>query len=344
MSKTFTSAGEWYKGCLHCHTTNSDGALSPSEVLRLYKGNGYHFVSITDHGKITQLTQEPEGILFIPGEEMSVGTSKCGEGYHVISIGADREPRNADGRGPDAVRRVVDGIVDNDGLAFIAHPYWSGLLPEDLMGIDGLSGIEIFNTGCEAEVAKGFSTVHWDQIIALGGNVRGIAVDDAHRYIHPPYDALGGWIWVKAEELSWENIASAMRAGSFYSTMGPEIRLLELGGTVKVRCSGAKQISMISRNGNGIVVDHPTMRDIVRNWRDGRSKIDNVVRDVDVDEAGGVVELRITLSNGRELRVVSSNGAITEAECGLNFFKDYIRVEVTDTGGKKAWTNPIPLT
>jgi hypothetical protein len=86
------------------------------------------------------------------------------------------------------------------------------------------------------------------------------------------------------------------------------------------------------------------MRDIVRNWRDGRRKIDDVVRDVDVDEAGGAVELRITLSNGRELRVVSSNGAITEAECGLNFFKDYIRVEVTDTGGKKAWTNPIPLT
>ena len=45
----------WFKGCLHLHTTNSDGKLKPTEVYNCYKDKGYDFISITDHDFITKL-------------------------------------------------------------------------------------------------------------------------------------------------------------------------------------------------------------------------------------------------------------------------------------------------
>ena len=33
----FSETGNWYKGKLHSHTTNSDGKLNPEEAVKLYK-------------------------------------------------------------------------------------------------------------------------------------------------------------------------------------------------------------------------------------------------------------------------------------------------------------------
>ena len=45
----FTKEGNWYKGNIHCHTTNSDGCLTPEEVVKIYKDQGYSFLAISDH-------------------------------------------------------------------------------------------------------------------------------------------------------------------------------------------------------------------------------------------------------------------------------------------------------
>ena len=37
------------KGCLHTHTTCSDGKLTPQEVADAYEARGYDFVAFTDH-------------------------------------------------------------------------------------------------------------------------------------------------------------------------------------------------------------------------------------------------------------------------------------------------------
>jgi len=245
--------------------------------------------------------------------------------------------------GPEAVGGVVEAIAERGGLAFIAHPYWSGLTTEDVVRVKGHCGIEIFNTGCESEVGKGFSTVHWDQALSLGERINGIAVDDAHRYLYPPYDAMGGWVWVKAEELEREGIMKALREGSFYSSMGPEIRLVERGGTLRVKCDRARCISMISHDGNGMVFDYPTVKGIIENWRGRREKTDGIIRAVEIEDVDGGVETKITLRNGRRLREISTNEGMIEAECDLEFFSHYVRVEVTNQENKKAWTNPIFL-
>ena len=41
--------GNFYKANLHCHTTLSDGRLTPEEIKELYKSQGYSIVAYTDH-------------------------------------------------------------------------------------------------------------------------------------------------------------------------------------------------------------------------------------------------------------------------------------------------------
>ena len=42
-------SGNFYKANLHCHTVLSDGCLTPEEVKKIYKNEGYSVVAYTDH-------------------------------------------------------------------------------------------------------------------------------------------------------------------------------------------------------------------------------------------------------------------------------------------------------
>jgi len=54
----FDGAGNWYKGNLHCHSTVSDGILTPEEVVSVYKRNGWDFLAFTDHRIFTDWSDE----------------------------------------------------------------------------------------------------------------------------------------------------------------------------------------------------------------------------------------------------------------------------------------------
>ncbi|MEM2939889.1 MAG: PHP domain-containing protein, partial [Candidatus Bathyarchaeia archaeon] len=177
--------GLWLKGCLHCHSTLSDGVLSPEDVAHFYEERGYTLLSITDHNKISKV-KEFRGIYHY-GIEISKGRCKLGESYHIVILGID-DPAILN---MDDVQSIIDYSKEAGGLAFIAHPYWSNLVHEDLDKLEGYVGIEIYNTGCDVEVAKGYSLIHWDGLLTLSRKTWGIAVDDSHRYFKPPIDADG---------------------------------------------------------------------------------------------------------------------------------------------------------
>mgnify|MGYP000789433803 FL=1 len=63
---------KWYKGNLHTHSTNSDGRLSPEEVIKLYREEGYDFLALTDHWFMGEERQE-ENFLLLSGAEYDVG-------------------------------------------------------------------------------------------------------------------------------------------------------------------------------------------------------------------------------------------------------------------------------
>ena len=245
----FKAPGRWFKGNLHTHTTQSDGAHTPQEIVDRYAQNGYDFLAITDHGKLTPLDDlDPRGMLLIPGEEVGVGRGELGSSFHLVLLGIQR-PISA--KSPQA---VIDEAREQGGEVVLCHPYWSLLTLSDLLSIDGYIAIEVFNSTCHHSIGKGFSSVHWDGLLAAGRRVWGVAVDDAHHHFndHRPDDVCVAWISVKAEELSLEAILESMRRGLFYSSFGPEIIDLSVeGGVIHVKTTPVKHITFASGAGRG---------------------------------------------------------------------------------------------
>jgi len=247
IEAAFASEGQWFKGNLHTHTTESDGRLSPKEVTDAYRDAGYDFVVITDHEKVTDvgdLTQP--GLLVMPGVELARSTAELGQSYHIVCLNVTRVPQTPPGA---TVQEVIAATTALGGEAFIAHPSWSGLTFKDLLGHEGLLGIEVYNTTCDMTIGKGYSTTQWDDLLARGLAPLGLAVDDLHRH---PRDFAQGWIMVRAEELTQEAVMAAIRTGHFYSSTGPDIHHVELhGGTIHVSCSPVMRINFICATSRG---------------------------------------------------------------------------------------------
>ena len=49
LANPFSEPGQWYKDCLHVHSTCSDGRWTPQQVIDWYREQGYHFLALTDH-------------------------------------------------------------------------------------------------------------------------------------------------------------------------------------------------------------------------------------------------------------------------------------------------------
>ena len=235
----FNLPGKWYKGNLHTHTTQSDGAISPSENMEWHASHGYHFLGITDHNTLTQptdFTPEPP-LLAIPSVEISAQRGRVE--YHVLCIGVDKMPAQ---RGCDP-QEAINGANLQGGIAYIGHPYWHDHTFDDLLSISGHIGIEIFNTSCWLEIQKGHSLVHWDGVMRRGQQVWGLATDDSH-FTYPGHGR--GWVMVHSEILDRESILASLRQGNFYSSMGPEIFNISLEDRkVTVECSPARSIFLV---------------------------------------------------------------------------------------------------
>jgi hypothetical protein len=142
----------------------------------------------------------------------------------------------------------VDRVATVARLVVMAHPYWSGQRSADLLPIERCSLLEVYNGGCDVDDAKGFSAVHWDDLLAAGRRWRALATDDAH-WRNGTKDAGLGWVWVKAPRLNAESLLEALEDGRFYASSGPEIQGIEVDGRqVRVRCSPATAVDFV---GNG---------------------------------------------------------------------------------------------
>jgi len=77
---------------LHCHSTASDGMLSPAQVAQRAHANGVQLWALTDHDTLSGLPQAQEtaqmlGLRFIPGVEVSVTWS--GRTVHIVGLGVN---------------------------------------------------------------------------------------------------------------------------------------------------------------------------------------------------------------------------------------------------------------
>jgi len=306
MSAPWTIGGTWLRCALHAHTTRSDGELAPRHLARHYARAGYDVLAFTDHWRITD-DESVDALVVVPGIELNCNLPGARDG-HVLGYGvsADETELHALAQEHADLQDTSDWIEEHGGIAYLAHPYWTGVTP----GIelpDNVVGIEIYNAGCELEVGRGLSAVHWDELLEAGRLCPAIAADDSH---FPAYDSDLAWTWVKASERSQTAVLSALASGSFYSSTGPLIRdVTRDGDSVEVICSPCRSITLVSGRATGAAVHI------------GRLGYRHAGRELECDRDGLVVRARLDVPPSAK----------------------HVRVEVVDAAGRKAWANPFPV-
>ena len=301
-ANAFTATGNWLRCALHAHTTRSDGELSPEELVSLYERAGFDVLAITDHWVRTD-APSTERLLVIPSSELSCVLPSNTDG-HLLALGIDEDPLEFVRTRPDLAAAAA-WVGEHGGVAYLAHPYWSGTSASCLALCDDVAGLEVYNAGCELEVGRGLSTVHWDDLLERSGRYFGIAADDTH---HAERDSGFAWVWARVAERSRAAVLDALATGSFYSSMGPLVQELRVeDGSVEVRCSPCHRVTLCTGRRRGSSVS-----------------------------AG-----RFGYRYGGEILCESDEGKITGARLDRPAGSPYGRIELVDSYGRKAWTNPL---
>lgn len=249
MTKTyFPKDGIWLKGNIHSHSTVTDGNFTPEELKQRYKSRGYSFLSITDHNVCVSHSEDPESdLILLTGLEHDIEYSpdKC---IHVVGL---MDPgKNATSylckrysQQELTGQQLVDMMLSDNQFVSLAHPVWSRMEPEEILGLEGLNAIEVFNNGTEHLCHGGNAEIWWDMLLRHGKRVFATAVDD----VHVEDDLFGGWVWVKVPERTPEAILQALRTGAYYASSGPQIYSLCLeDGAVTVSCSKCREIHFVT--------------------------------------------------------------------------------------------------
>ena len=105
------------------------------------------------------------------------------------------------------------------------HPNWSKQTYNHYIGLEGVTALEVYNTGCAVGGWTLDESDHvLDDFLMEGKRVYPVATDDNHG----THDMCGGWVRFKAPELSYDAIMNAYEKGDFYASWGPEIEALYL--------------------------------------------------------------------------------------------------------------------
>lgn len=320
----YSKEGNWYKGNIHCHTTDSDGMLTPDEVVQLYKDAGYHFLAISDHNIFSDYRSrfDCEDFIILPAMEASAvlyrDESKKAllKVHHIHGILGNEQMQKETKKGlfthlqrypeweyfgnwdgAEVSQKLQDELAARGCLTIYNHPVWSRVREDEFIHTEGLTALEIYNYGTVNESATGYDALRWDVMLQNGSRIYATASDDNHN--REVEDSLGGYIVVKAEELSHEAVIQAILAGNYYSSSGPAIHDWGIkDGVAYVKCSSVSRVNFMA--GNHV-------------------------------NAG--------------LSVLSETGGdeLTYAEFPLRGDEAYVRVECVDQYGKTAWSNPIFL-
>jgi hypothetical protein len=232
----FDKPGRYFRGNIHSHSTNSDGLLSPSDVVTAYRDRDYDFVAITDHfmGRynfpITDTSPfRTNDFTTLFGAEIHVPGLQNGIVWDLLAIGL---PLDFDAIAPDEVDiDLVQRARAAGAFVAIPHPAWNGVVHGDGERIiDHIDAIEIHNEGHTLDSDRGSGWFLADSLATAGHRFSAFAADDAH-FKNDRFDRFGGWINVKAESLDPEALLAAMKAGNYYASTGATIRNVEVTPT-----------------------------------------------------------------------------------------------------------------
>jgi len=281
-----------WKGNFHCHTTGSDGRLSPREAAALYEKAGYDFLAITDHRHVTDPGEAEAHLLLIPGVELDYRVmGRHLQAVHIVGVGVDKGIMAVPGV-LDTPQQGIGAIRACGGRAIFAHPAWSLNEPETIERLTGLSAAEIYNRCSDVpwNARRGDSSEVMDLCFSDGFLLPLVGADDAHQYNG---DHCHSGVIACAESCTREGILDALDKGRVYASQGPRIHEMKIeDGAVSLKCTPCSRVVFYSN---------------------------------------------LPYTRGR---VVTGSG-LTGAEYALHPAETYIRAEIEDERGLRAWSPPV---
>ncbi len=324
--------GNFYKTALHCHSTVSDGKLTPEELKAEYKRQGYSAVAFTDHEVIVphpELRDED----FLPITSYEIATTKGAWGsyaktYHLnvyfrdentsvsktfcvnnvsakehtqafvtdemLKAGTERREYTK-----EFIQWLVDTARSEGAIVSYNHPVWSLQNKDDYSGIRGFFGVEWHNSSC-VRIGMFDSMQPIIDLLAEGERkCYPLATDDCHQL-----NEVGkGWIMVKASKLEYTEIFDALERGDFYSSTGPEIKELYVeDGKITVKTSPARKIvvstdhrhtmRLNAEEGNFVTEATFSLETFTRNASNAPEGTNPYIRVDVLDERGGCAHTR----------------------------------------------------
>ena len=279
-------SGSFYKANLHCHSTYSDGRLTPEELKKIYKERGYSIIAYTDHDlMVSHEDLADEDFLPLTGYEMEITEPANGRTFdklktcHICLIALDPdnkkqvcwhrskylpagaaahrdeadfyedEPDYERVYTPEKINEMIKIARDHGFFVTYNHPYWSLENYSDYTAYEGMNAMEIFNA-CYVVGYLDYNPQVYDDMLRTGHRIYCIAADDNHNggtIDTKPYTSFKGATMIKADKLEYRTITEALEKGNFYATTGPEIKELWFeDDTVHIRCSEAESITLNS--------------------------------------------------------------------------------------------------
>ena len=261
MKKILLDSGKnFYKANLHCHSTNSDGFMTPEEVKETYKSKGYSIVAYTDHEHLIDNSHlNDDEFLTITSCELAIkdgpmdvrpSKNKMMKVCHLNIYAKD--PKNVDTPcyhpaydyykaseeakakiyytckpyeriyGHEGISEVIRIANEKGFLVCYNHPAWSLENARDYLGYKGLWGVEVFNSCSHGSGQFEYDIHAYEDFLREGEKTACVSTDDTHR----EKDAFGGWVMINADKLDYNTIIDAMEKHNLYASMGPVIKEL----------------------------------------------------------------------------------------------------------------------
>ncbi len=275
----------FYKANLHCHSTESDGNLSPKELKEEYKKRGYSIVAFTDHEHVIDNSYlNDDDFLTITSCELSIKENPhestrnnfdmrvCHMNFYALDANNLTTPcysskydhfineNNKDKivfeeeydreYGADSINEMIKIANKKGFIVSYNHPNWSLENAADYLKYDGLFAVEIYNHGC-AILGHNDDEHAFDDMLRAGKHIFCTATDDNHNkaeFESSNNDSFGGWVEIDADKLEYSEIMSALQAGDFYASTGAKIYSLTRDkDKLQIRTSPSKRISMLTR-------------------------------------------------------------------------------------------------
>jgi len=313
----------WLRGQLHLHSDASgDSHTPPADVARWYAAHDYDFIVFTDHNRITEV-EAPPGLLVFRGIELTQNLDTCDPppqpglacllhvnglfvGTNTEDIGALPSPTE-----PDRLElyghamRVTETL---GGVAMLDHPNVHYAADTELLVALAHRGLTMFEVANEAvdsnnagDASHPSTEAMWDGALTSGARLWGVATDDAHHY----------------------GDAEAVRARGEVAHVGDR-------GWVMVRAEP----------------DEVSIRSALER---GDFYASNGVELTEVRVDGSTLEVVAAESvRPHHFVFIGPDGEVLHEQRGQRAsftvapeYVGYVRVRVTDRGGRRAWTQPV---